>query len=206
MKKFVFILTLLLTMICIQISILAASKQDFFDLFVEPELDIGRSYYTEQFQAAVRDFLNTNEFTQDELSSMYQEALNIKQAWKAAANHTSDDAHQEMLLNMTIVIARGAGATISADQTSNGWTVSVVSKTGRVYTFVNLNTPVVDPRWVDSNENDGFLNPIKATGPGLNFNRLYGFVAFMAIMVVALAFLVFRVNKRAKLASAKDTL
>jgi hypothetical protein len=204
MKKMVFAVTLLLAMLFMQISIYAASKQDFYDLFVDPEFEIGRSNCTKQFQAAVRDLLNTNELNQEDIGSMYQEVLNIKQTWSIAGNYASDDAYQEMLLNMTVAIARGAGAAISAAQTSNGWTVSVVSKTGRVYTFVNLDTPVIDPRWVDANENDGFLNPIKATGPGLDFRLLYGFTAFMVIITVALAFLVFKINRKNKLASAKD--
>ena len=188
MKKIAFVVILLLTMVFMQISLYAVSKQDFYNLFVDPKFGAGRNVYTEQFLAAMRDFLNTNDFSLAEYDVMYQEVLDIKNAWRIDGDHNCDEAHREMLLNMTVVLARGVGGAISVENTYNGWTVSVVSRTGRVYTFVNLCTPVVDPRWVEANEGDGFLNPIKATGPGLDFRQLYIFAGLMAVMTVSLVY------------------
>jgi len=198
MKRITFVVTLLLTMASMQFSVFADSKQALYDLFVESDLD-----YSAQFKSALRDFLNTNHFAQQEIDRMYQDVLDIEQAWNVAEEYISDEDLQGILLNMVAALARGAGANIYMDQTYNGWTLSVVSNTGRVYTFVNLDTPAVDPRWEEANANDGFLNPIKATGPGLNLGPMYRFVVLAVMVTIALVIFVFRINRKEK-ASVPD--
>ena len=193
MKRITFVFALLLMTALLQLSVFANSKQGLYDLFVESDIN-----YSAQFKSALRDFLNTNYFTQQEIDRMHKEVMDIKHAWNDADGYISNEALHEITLEMVFGLARGASATIYMDQTYNGWTLSVESNTGRVYTFVNLETFSVDPLWVEASADEGFLNPIKATGPGLNLGPMYRVVVFAVALTVALVVIAFRIDRREK--------
>ncbi|MDR3238853.1 MAG: hypothetical protein LBT44_02040 [Clostridiales bacterium] len=142
MKKISFMLIVIFSMVVMQAYVLAATKQDLYNLLDDPNFQ-DRGDYMTQYKAVTRDFINTNSFTQTEIDGMYQDALNTKQAWLATGkSHLAemDLSDQERLRDMAIAAASRVGATMTASLTDNGWNVMIVSKTGRRYTFAGLGT------------------------------------------------------------------
>jgi hypothetical protein len=221
MKKVVFWAIVLLAMTVMQACVLAATKQDLYNLLNDPYWE-ARGSYLEPYRANTRDFLNTNSFTQAEIDGMYQDALNIRQTWintgeyNLAAMSLSD---QERLRDMAIAAAARVGATMTATPSENGWNVTVSSRTGRSYTFVNLGTNVGDAWYADpttgsvryqgssssgtpSIDTGSVGNPIRATGVMMDFRPLYGLIIIMSFGLLSLVGVFYWMNRKYNLLTA----
>ncbi|MDR1066047.1 MAG: hypothetical protein LBL35_01245 [Clostridiales bacterium] len=172
MKKLVFmVVALALSLISFSFVFAETTKQGLVDAARDTSGIPGRvDPVPDQYLKSLADFLNTDDYTQEELEFMSQALGEVKSIWAASgvADYSKMDKETQLLLQSKAI---SAAARVGATLTFDGSRIVILSKTGRSYAVSTTAgggwSSIVDGQLINGD------NPIKATGIGMNLTPVY---------------------------------
>ncbi|MDR1914782.1 MAG: hypothetical protein LBQ68_09930 [Clostridiales bacterium] len=213
MKRIAAIILVILFVLVAQIAVCGATKQDILDeLTADQSINGGIIKIPESVAASLRDFLNTDTYTQAELDFIYDAAITARDMWKATRKTSLGaltKAEQDMFINMAVIAAKKLGATLSVSNSENGLTIYLVSRTGRVFNIAWFGGTATYESYNDNDtgnfdisnpspdsEPTVYNNPIKATGLMLDFRLLFGLLYGIFVALIGVTKIIDTIENR----------
>jgi|GEM_PF-5299684 len=183
MKKRVLVLLTIFVLVFANVQAFGATKESLLELAKQTEINGRTEPIPDKYTKVYADFLNTDDFTPEELSFMESEYYAVLGMWQNSGVANYQDMSQS-LKNQMMDRATSAASQVGASLSFNGSTVNVVSRTGRIFTVAVGSTGGVslvgDTGSSASNAGTSSVKVIKATGLGMDFTAMYAVLCVFA--------------------------